>query len=162
MLNLLHKNYIKTDNKNKTKELFFTILSVVRFRPDGEAKPWSDSLWCVYNAFDGETWVMNIITLFIITQFMGYVFNRFMRNFGGWIKPLTRVYILILDLAINLVIAVLIYRYLDAECSLAFYSYKCPILFSPFIMVTEFIVVYKYYKYGKSQAAAKESLNKRT
>jgi hypothetical protein len=28
-----------TDNKNKTKELLFTILSVVSFRPDGEAKP---------------------------------------------------------------------------------------------------------------------------
>jgi hypothetical protein len=89
-------------------------------------------------------WISSLITLVILYLGAGSYYNKKLRQSGGWLTMYQRIYIILIDLLVNLSIGMYYMNYRDTL--LGSFMLECPIAISPFIFLIELAIVHWYYK----------------
>ena len=104
-----------------------------------------------YHLWPLSQWISSFVSLILLYWITGYYYNKWLSNKGGWLNWKMRIWLIVSDLTINLILG--LYYLNHRETVMGVIMLKCPIAISPLIFVLELTCVYIYYRFGKKSSS---------
>lgn len=102
------------------------------------------NFWTLIYLWPASQWVLSLASLVLMYWLIGSWYNKRLEKIGGWISWQTRVYMIAIDLALNLCLGL---YYVDMRDTLmGQLMCRCPIAVSPAIFFLEFVAFAIYYR----------------
>ena len=95
-----------------------------------------------FHIWPASQWFFSIISLIGLYWLTGHYYNKWLVHHGGWLDFKTRVWLILIDLTINLALGLYYMQY--RETLMGMIMLRCPIAISPLIFLMEMICVYIY------------------
>lgn len=129
-------------NSLVTNLLFMLITTPIKNKDYWES--FTSNFFTFMNIWPLHQWISSLVTLVLLYIWAGHIYNRKLLASGGWISTKTRIYMILIDLGLNLAIGMYYMNF--RETLFGQFMMHCPIAISPFIFLCEFIIVDWYYK----------------
>lgn len=104
-----------------------------------------------YHLWPLSQWISSLVSLILLYWVTGYYYNKWLSNKGGWLDWKMRIWLIVSDLTINLILGLYYLNHRDTVMGVI--MLKCPIAISPLIFVLELTCVYIYYRFGKNRSS---------
>jgi hypothetical protein len=136
----------------------FWLLFILLFLAGLIKKNWDnmpDSFWikiCIgliiqfFQLWGTQQWIWSVgVLVMSYSAFLNRIFNQICLKYTGkpWLTLRQRMYVIALDLTVNVIIGMLVLHYIPCS-GLAIFLHQCPIALSPVIFAGEVIVLYVY------------------
>lgn len=145
----LKKKKIWANNFTK----YFLLLSTGN--SGNSSKNWTALITEFYHLWPLHQWISSLAGLILLYWVTGYYYNKWLSDKGGWLDWNTRIWLIISDLTINLVLG--LYYLNHRETAMGTMMLKCPIAISPLIFILELICFYMYYRFVKGSNTKKNT-----
>lgn len=145
-------NILKTNRTKSTLPKFFFLYSA------DPSRNWTTLLNEFYNLWPLHQWISSLAGLIALYWVTGYYYNKWLSDKGGWLDWKMRIWLIISDLTINLMLG--IYYMNHRETAMGVVMLKCPIAISPLIFILELVCFYIYYRFGKNRRTKKNTGSK--
>ena len=134
----------------KCKSMFFLFMNTVNtVNLSKPTDPWwiwlLKQLQAFINIWPFHQWVISLASLILLYWVTSYGYNKLLSRQGGWLTIKTRIWLILFDLGLNLVLG--IYYMSHRETLMGAIMMRCPIAVSPLIFCLELLVVFFYYWY---------------
>lgn len=118
---------------------------------------WTQRLIEFCNLWSFSQWISSLISLIVLYWITGYYYNKWLSNRGGWLSWKIRIYLILSDLLINLVLGMYYMKY--RHTFIGEVLVHCPIACSPLIFFMELMCFYFYYRYFKNSNPSQKDKN---
>lgn len=140
---------IKTKTESILQKGFFFNHNFLIFYPSNPSKSLTTQLSDFYHLWPLHQWISSLAGLILLYWITGYYYNKWLSDKGGWLDWKMRIWLIISDLTINLILGIYYMNY--RETALGGLMLQCPIAISPLIFIIELACFYIYYRFGKDR-----------
>jgi uncharacterized protein YacL len=126
----------------ESANFFFVILSI---NGSTSMEKFLKQLLDFYHIWPLAQWISSLVGLVVLYLITGYYYNKWLSDKGGWLDMKTRVWLIVFDISLNLVVG--IYYMNHRETILGAIMVRCPVAISPGIFAAELCCFYFYCRY---------------
>jgi len=140
-------NFLNTCIRKSTFQSFYVIYAA------SPSKNLTARLAEFYQLWPLHQWISSLVGLIVLYWITGYFYNKWLSHHGGWLNWERRIWLIIFDFSINLILGIYYMNY--RETVLGAIMLKCPIAISPLIFILELVCFYMYSRFVKKNTHKK-------